>query len=93
MLIGGSGADQFEFTTEYVPESTIATIRDFNVAEDMFAFQLFGETDAQGQQDFFMGYASLVGNDVVFDASADASAMFTITLEYVDLADMTVDNF
>lgn len=93
VVTGGAGADRFEFTTEFIPDSTTAIIRDFNVAEDQLSFELGFVSTAQDQFDLFMQYASQDGNHVLFDASADANAVFTITLRDVDLNDLTVDQF
>ena len=93
-LKGGTGADVFEFTTEAYESVTDMLVTDFNVGEDKFAIVGAGfDMTAQDQFDQFLAYATQMGNNVVFDASAETYETFRITLRHVELDTLTVENF
>ncbi|MBU2993261.1 calcium-binding protein [Octadecabacter sp. 1_MG-2023] len=85
VLIGGSGADQFLFVAS---SSTVATIRDFNAAEDVFSLYFAQTTTQQEQFDAFMAGATQVNQHVIWTSDTN-----TIVLKRLDIDDLTLDNF
>ena len=82
-----AGADVFVFSASI--DSDRARILDFNVAEDALHLDLAGATSAQDVYDIFIATATEVGGQVRF-VSAEG---FSINLDNLSLADLTVANF
>lgn len=93
-LIGGAGADTFLFVATapdpLTPVTQAAIVRDFALAEDLLYFDFFG-TQPTPEEMFatFLDQAQQVGDDIVVTFSTD----FRVTLQDVELADLTVDHF
>ena len=81
-LTGGEGADTFVFLADTGDD----TITDFADDEDRLQLEFAG---AIADSDAAMGFASQVGNNVVFDFNADG----TVTVEDITIAEISDDVF